>query len=467
MSNLFIHPSSIFRYFLLCFLTGILIRSFIEIDVFRLYVAILILVIATYLCWKKPYLRWLLLGGFFVITGIIRYQLSLPAASPTTVWFYANQTVTLQGIVAAEPDVRIDHVKLTVQATQLQRQERLQAVHGKVLVSVSLYPRYRYGDLLQLSCRLRAPEAFSGFAYDRYLAKSSIYALCSYPRVTLIERNRGNPALAAILGFKERLQLTMNRNLPEPSASLLGALLIGSRSTIPEELLKEFSVTGTTHLIAISGLNITIIASFLLEGLLALGFWRRQAFWCITGSLILFVVLVGFPASAVRAALMGWLVLLAMHTGRLSSPANLLTFAATVMVLINPKVLRDDIGFQLSFAAIVGIIYLTPVFERWLAKLPSVGGIRSLVTMTLGAQLTTLPFIVYYFGTISLVGVAANLLVVPAVPYLMMSGIAAIVLSALLPSLSVFFFWPVWLTLAYLIAAVELLASVPFAAVTL
>lgn len=444
-----------------------LTRSFWAVDYFWLYVATLGLAIATFLCWSTPRFRWLLLGGFFIVGGIIRYQLSLPVLDQATVWFYTDQTVTLRGIVADEPDVRIDHVKLTVQTTQLQRQESWQVVSGKVLVSVSLYPRYRYGDLLELSCRLRAPEPFNGFAYDRYLAKSNIYALCSYPRVALIEHNRGNPALAVILGFKERLQLTMNRNLPEPSASLLGALLIGSRSTIPEELLNQFSVTGTTHLIAISGLNITIIASFLLEGLLALGLWRRQAFWCITGALILFVVLVGFPASAVRAALMGWLVLLAMHVGRLSSSANLITLAAAVMVLINPKVLRDDIGFQLSFAAIIGIIYLTPVFEKWLAKLPSTGGIRSLVTMTLGAQLTTLPLIIYYFGTISLVGVAANLLVVPAVPYIMMSGIAAIVLGAIVPSLSLFFFWPVWLTLTYLIAAVELLASVPLAAVTL
>lgn len=449
------------------FLVGVFVRSFIFIDVFWLYVAALGLLTAALLHWSTPRWRWLFLGGLCLLGGVYRYQLSLPVATEATIWFYNGQSAVIQGVVSQEPDLRINQVKLTVKTTKLKRDNQWQPVHGNVLLSVSLYPEYRYGDLIEFRCQLKKPEAFNGFAYDRYLAKNGIYSLCYYPAVKLISHDQASSAIGAIFWFKGQLQLMINRNLPEPQASLFSGLLLGSRRGIPDLLNEQFNITNTSHLIAISGSHITVIVGVLLELLLAAGLWRRQAFWAITVILIIYVILIGFPTSAVRAAVMGWLVMLATNVGRVSKPGTIITLAAAVMVGVNPLLLRDDAGFQLSFAAVLGIVYLMPFFDQWLEKLPSVGGLKAVLSMTLAAQLATLPLMVIYFGRLSLIGTVANLLVVPVFTYLLIGGFISLGLSFLIPALSLFFFWPIWLMLTYTISVIAFLAGVPFAAINL
>lgn len=369
---------------------------------------------------------------------------------------YDGKYTNFQGIIVDEPDKRINHTKLTIKPNE--------GFAGKVLVSTALYPEYQYGDLVEVSCRLKRPEPFSGFRYDRYLAKDGVYLLCSYPRVKLISRGNGDWLLTNIFKFKAKLQQTINSNLPEPSASLFSAITLGSRRGVPQELSDKFSITGTSHLIAISGLHITIITVILMNIALACYIPRRKAFWLITLVLAGYITMIGFPPSAVRASLMGWMAMLAMYVGRLNRSTNALLFVASLMILINPKILRDDIGFQLSFCAVLGLIYFSPFFEKWFAKFPSYFGIKESVQISLSAQITTMPLIVYNFGRLSLIGPIANLLVLPVLPYLMILGFSAMFFSLLLSGIAQYLFWPVWLILSYLIKVIELLSLIPYAA---
>ena len=366
---------------------------------------------------------------------------------------YYGKYEIFQGVIIDKPDKRINHVKLTIKP--------IEGFEGKILVSASLYPEYRYGDLIEVSCKLKRPESFNDFRYDRYLAKDGIYLICSYPRIKLINRGNGDWLLTKIFDFKAKLQRIINSNLPEPQASLFSAILLGSKRGVPQDLSDKFSITGTSHLIAISGLHITIITAIFMKLALAFYLPRKKAFWLVTLVLAGYVAMVGFPPSAVRAALMGWLAILAIYTGRLSRSVNTVLFAAGLMIFINPKILRDDIGFQLSFCAVLGLIYFLPFFEKLFEKFPNSLGVKESFQVSLSAQIATTPLIIYNFGRLSLIGPLANLLVLPALPYMMISGFFAMFMGLIFEKQ--FFFWPVSLTLSYLIKIVEFLSLIPWA----
>jgi len=389
---------------------------------------------------------------FILIIFFIKFD--IPKAQKNDIWFYNNQKINFQGIIVKPVDTRINNIKLTVDAVD--------NFQGRVLVSTNLYPEYNYGDLLEITCNLKKPEPFEGFAYDRYLAKDKIYSVCYYPKINLISRGQGNFFLEKIYNFKNKLQLTINKNLPEPQASLLSAILLGSKRGIPSELYEQFSLSGTSHLIAISGLHITILSLVLMN----LGFYfhlsRKQVFYGLSVILFLYLIIIGFPASAVRAVIMGWLIILAQVCGRQNRSSNALLFAASIMILINPRILRDDIGFQLSFSAVLGLLYLLPLFENLFDRIPNFLGLRENLKVSFVAQIATAPLIIIYFERISLVGPIVNLLVLPILPYLMILGIFALGLSLIFFEISSFLFFPVYLGLTYLIKITELFSQLDF-----
>jgi competence protein ComEC len=412
--------------------------------------------------WSNKSWRWLFLGSLLLSFGLLRYQLALPQTNYTKIWFYNQQKVEFIGVVASEPDQRINQVKLVIQAQTISGRP----INGKVLISANLYPSYQYGDQLLISCTLESPAPINDFAYDRYLAKDGIYSLCYYPKVKLLQRDQGDWWLTQIFKIKGQFWQVVKKNLPEPQASLFFAINFGNRGGIPADVADSFNITGTTHLIAISGMNITIICSLLLQLFLFLSIPRKKAFWLSTAVLFLYVIMVGFPASAVRASIMGWLVLLAMQVGRLNYPTNALIFTATAMLIINPKILRDDAGFSLSFLAVSGLIYLYPVLKKHFEKVPASFGLKEIFLLTLSAQITTLPLIIYSFGRVSLVGLVVNLLVISVFPPLTILGFIALFLSFIFPAWAFYFFWPVWLILGYVLTIIEHFSLIPYAAIT-
>jgi competence protein ComEC len=460
-----ITKSKIFFYACIFFIIGIAIASYLPVDIVQhdlaWFVCANIFVVVLILLFKRPRIRLMALLGLFLFLGLWRYSLSLPSSSPDKVWYYNNNSATFTGLVAQEPDIRDQNAKYIMAAKSIDSGTK--KIKGKILVTAGIYPRYHYGDELKISCELRAPQEFSGFAYDRYLARYDIYSVCYYPKVTIVNTNQGHWWLRDVYFLKDKLRLSINSGLTEPAASLARAIILGDKRGISVDLSTAFSRAGLSHVVAISGMHISIIAALVFSLLINIGFKRSQAFYFSSVFLLLYIILIGLPASALRAGLMGFLVLWALQLGRLNKITNSLFLTAAILLFLNPKMLRDDIGFQLSFLAVFGIVYLYPSIDNWFEKInfTRLKAIREVSTITIAAQALTIPIIAYNFNQVSLVAPLANLLVLWALPFTVVVILIALVISFALPALNLVVYSPAWVFLQYFIMVAKKIAALP------
>lgn len=336
---------------------------------------------------------------------------------------------------------------------------------GKALLKTNLYPEYEYGDLLEINCQLQAPNSSENFKYDDYLARFGVYSICERPGIKKLDGGQGNFFTAKILRFRNFAVGKLNETLSEPAAALLAGILIGERSGLPSGLSKNFQTVGLSHIIAISGFNITIIVMILSN--LAQHFFisRQRAFWIILCFLFVFVVLTGISASVTRAAIMGGLVLFAGYIGRPKQLLNILVLAATIMVAFNPKILLFDLGFQLSFLSMLGLVFLSPRLSAKMNWLPKTFAIRENVGSTLAAIIFTMPLILFNFHRLSIVSPLVNVLVLPFIPLIMLFGFFQFIFSSIILFFGQVIGWFSWLLLSYIIKIAELFSKIPGAAV--
>lgn len=312
----------------------------------------------------------------------------------------------------------------------LERQELLVSLEephrGRIRVVTNRYPSYAYGDLIHLKGTMKKLRKAS--ARD---VRERVAARMSFPDVVVLEQGRGFPLKARLIRIKSFAERTFARVLPPEQAAFLSGLTLGETAEFSKEFREKLQLTGTSHLVALSGYNVTIIAKAIAV-LFGLWFSRRLTFWASIGAIIAFVIMTGADASVVRAAIMGSLVLLAEQVGRMYSFRNAIAVAAFLMVLWNPRVLVWDVGFQLSFAAVVGLIYLKPVLVQ-LFKIPRAPGLfgwRENLWTTISAQLAVLPILLAVFGFFSPLSILVNLLVLFCIPVTMLLG-SLIAVSAL------------------------------------
>ncbi len=356
-------------------------------------------------------------------------------------------------------DHRVQEQRLTVHALQ-SRQDEVSNHSVRLLLSAGLYPEYAYGDMLRVQCKkLEVPKKDS---YGKYLRLHGIDVLCRFPSVQILRRNTGNFVLASVFGIRELFVRRLQQLFPEPQAALAGGILLGAKQGIPHAVTLAFQRTGVSHILALSGYNITVVITSVFAVCLAIGVPRRKAFWLVLAGLLAFLLITGLSASVVRAAIMGTIVLLARHLGRRSTPLYALVFSATVMTLLNPYVLLDDVGFQLSFFATAGLFWIASWFKRRLTFVSTTLGLRDALSSTLGATTATLPLMLVRFGSISLVSPLTNVLVVPIVPLTMLLTAVGIVLPFVGTLIASF----AWLAMTWILTATEILSRLPFAATT-
>lgn len=475
--------SRIFLISCLVFISGVALASFLPTGLLVAYQ--LWLFIGVTICFVFMILYWQykvgamctsLLPLFFLFLSLFflavwRHSLSLPIDVPNKIVHYNGKNVSLVGLINNKPDIRQINQKLEIKVKSLQQQVEVgqdlpqrKKISGKVLITTNLYPTYEYGDELEIGCKLEAPEGFNDFAYDRYLARYGIYSVCYYPKIKISKTGQGNWLYGNIFKIKDKLENLIDYGLVEPESSLARPIIFGGQKGLDDELRQQFSRLGLTHIMAVSGFNISILAAIVVTSLLAIGLARRQAFYLTVFILAVYVVLVGLPASAMRAGLMGGLVLWALHLGRLNKLTNSLVLTAAILLLINPKLLRDDVGFQLSFLAILGLVYVYPLLENLFEKIkiPELKGIRSILSMTIAAQVFTWPIMAYNFSQVSLIAPLSNLLIIWAIPFLTIVILIALGLSLIMPGLAFLFFLPALIILKYILLIVKLLVKIPY-----
>lgn len=317
-----------------------------------------------------------------------------------------GKVITWQTRVSSEPKLKPRGQQVTLSMPNSQR----------VTVNLKLIPQVSYADQIALSGKLDYIEVGDG---DQI-------AFMNYPEFRLLEKGSEG---SLIIKMREHIIRFFNSSLPQTYSSLMLGIVFGIKEEMPEAFYLDLQKVGLMHVIAASGMNITMLGGFL--SLLFAMFFKRQVSIALTIlGIILYAVLAGLEPSIVRAALMGILVFLAQLTGRQNSSFLALFFAAFLMLMRSPSLLTD-VGFQLSFLATFGLIYLRPIFGLIpkVKKLMEKSVIAEDLTTTLTAQIMTLPILLVNFGSYSLWSIPVNAIVLWTVPILMIIGGISTIIS--------------------------------------
>jgi competence protein ComEC len=411
-------------------------------------------------------------GVVLVFAAGWRYDSTKPEPSPIA-RFNDGDEVRLRAVISDEPDDRGSSRLYRLEVRESFDEGQWRPDSGGLLLRASLFPKYEYGDLIEVRGTLETPPSFDDFDYRDYLFRHGIDSLASYPEVRVLDHGRASLIRSTLMDIRTSLTEALSDVLPDPEATLATGILFGARSSIPRDLNDDMQATGTSHLVAVSGQNIVFVAAFVIAAL-AWIVGRKSAAWMALAAVILYALLVGGQPSVVRAAIMGGLYVLAIALGRQNSAAIAIAHAAGVMTALDPQVVHD-VSFQLSFAATLGLIVFTPhltsafqnVMSRppALAYFPATRMLLDIAAMTLAATAFTMPIIAINFHRVSITAPLANLFAVPAFVAVAATSALAALLALVLPVDATFLSWLAWPPSAYLIAVIRLFAGLPVASV--
>ncbi|MEW5868082.1 MAG: ComEC/Rec2 family competence protein [Chloroflexota bacterium] len=421
-----------------------------------------------------PLSIWTLL--LFLGLGAARYQVSQPHFGPDFIAWYNDQEISLvvEGVVDGPPDERDTYTYLRVRVERLHPVGELlfTPVGGALLAKVPPYGEWRYGDLIRLEGELRTPFSNEAFSYQEYLARQGIHAVltCAGENDCALRLGRNPPDLlrGMIYDLRQRAMSVIYRFFPDPEASLMAGILLGIESGIPESVQTAFKETGTSHIIAISGFNFSIIA-VMFTYLFGRLFGRWRGMLAAFVGIAVYAMLAGAGAAVIRAAIMGVISQFGKQMGRRQNGVNTLLFVAAVMALFDPYV-PWDVGFQLSFMATLGLVLytdpLSQAFTRFAGRrLPAdaarrlAGPVGEYFLFTMAAQVTTLPVTIYHFQRLSLSSLLANPLILPVQPPVMILGGLAVLVGLWIAPLGQALAYLTWPFIGYTIRMVEFVAQ--------
>ena len=432
------------------FVGGVFLRSFVDFGwAFALFFVFLGAIFYAFYLYERT--------AFYILTslvfisaglGVLRYDaVSLPKQYS---FFEKNigSKFILEGVVVDEPDERENYTRLIIERDKV-----------KTLVYAQNYPKFNYGDKVKISGVLKKPERFTAdFDWPAYLAKDDIYFEIFYPEIELVSSGNGSVIKRKLFELKSNFLSAISRVVPEPHAAFLGGITVGARRSIPKPLQDDFIKTGVIHIVALSGYNVTIVA----DGVMRAFSFLPQFLGVSLGALgiILFAIMTGASATVMRASIMALLALMARATGRIYTVSWALFLAAFFMILQNPKILRFDSSFQLSFLATLGLIYLAPFIESKLTFVPKKFKFREMMSATVSAQIMVTPLLVYKTGLLSFVSLPTNMLILIFIPITMFLGFAVGIIGMVNTTLSIPLGWISYALLQYEIWVIEFFAKI-------
>lgn len=314
---------------------------------------------------------------------------------------------------------------------------------GKMTVSGFGAPAVTRGDKVQVEGKV-------------YKTLGGKVGRVSFAQITVVDHTD-----SYVEQVRQRFVTGMYNALPEPAASFGLGLLIGQRSTLPDDVDQDLRKVGLVHIVAVSGYNLTILVLFsrrLLEK------HSKYQATLLSGTLIVgFLLITGFSASIVRASIVSGLGLLTWYFGRSIRPLLLIGISAVITGMVSPIYVWFDIGWYLSFLAFFGVLILSPLLILRYSKSEKLLSFKQLLSDTLSAQILTAPIIMFIFGKISIVGFVANLIVVPLVPFAMLFSFIAGLAGMIVPAFSGIFALPAKILLTAILDIANLFANIPHA----
>lgn len=458
------------------FTVGILYRSFFSLGVAFLGALLLLGAIFALSGWffvgNRKQFFFVALFFFAAFLGGARYEL-LKAREDRTLDSYLGQIVSLRGAILDEADFRENHVNYSFAPdTLITPNEETLTRAPRVLILANLFPRYQYGDEILVRGELVAPKNFPTdgdrqFDYVRYLEKDGVRYQMFRPEVTLVGREGGSIMRRGLFALKRKFLSTLEILIPEPESSLAGGLIVGAKQSLGKELLEKFRLTGVVHIVVLSGYNLSVVSDNLIK---MFGWFLPRGLALFFGAfgIVLFTLMTGAGPATVRAAIMAIIAVIARERGRAYQATNALLLAGLIMMYLNPAVLVFDTGFQLSFLATLGLIYIAPLLERKVPRVPErflFIPLRELLVTTVAAQIAVLPWLLYKIGDLSLVALPVNLLILGFVPLTMFLGFLTGFIGFLSTSLALPFAWATHGLLSYELWVVDLFSQVPMASV--
>lgn len=451
-------PSRSFFLFAASFLLGVALNSVIlGASPVLIFSSLGLFIFLAVTFWRKSAARIFLLCAIFFFAGMARFEIEInPGADDLSL--RQDKNISFEStVLTSSQSVRWSVLEVRADAL-LPGRER---INGKILIFLPPAREYQAGDKLIVACALRESKDWP---------RRSPRWLCLPDSVRYLGRGyAGFPAgfiAAARLKFLSGLRVAF----PEPQFSLAGGLLLGNNFGFSERLMDSFVRTGTAHIVAVSGWNVTMISNFVLVALVSAGCGRRKTLPALIVFIIFYALLTGGGPSIVRAGIMGALAGAAWHLGRSYSVKNALVAAAVVMVFISPRILLFDAGFALSFAATAGLMIFAKKF-RHLEKEDSGAHIfiwaREAAAQTLSAMALTAPLIFYLFGNFSLAAPLANLLILPAVPVATAFSFLAACAGMVSVRAGELAGIVAWLPLTYIIRSAEIISSFPAASINI
>ncbi|MCC6323241.1 ComEC/Rec2 family competence protein [Candidatus Nomurabacteria bacterium] len=394
-----------------------------------------------------------------IAVACVRYLFFLPAPLPYGA--FVNKSVTFVGLVSEYPDIRLNNQRITVTPS---------GYESNILVIVPKDQYIFYGDEVRVKGILSTPENFitntgKEFNYERYLHNQDIYFIVDKGDVEIISKNNGSWLIYKLYKLKEVFMKNIGSVISSPNSDLANGLILGARGGFDTETKNEFISTGTIHIIALSGYNVTIVAESVMK-MLGTVFSMMLSLWIGILMIILFVLMAGASATAIRAGIMAVIALVARMTGRTYMAGRALVIAGLLMIAYDPRVITD-ISFQLSFLATIGILFVTPKVIGWVRFAPTQFKIREVIATTISATIMVLPLLLYSTGILSIVSLPANVLILPLIPLTMLASFMTGLFGFVSYSITLPFGFIAHLLLSYILGIIHFFASLPFASVTI
>ncbi len=456
-------PSKTCRFFLASFCFGILFGPLLK-PIPQIYLLV-VLAFGLFLIAlvKERKTRIITIALFIFVFGIFRYTQSETPKNIPLINNSSTSSVRVSGIVDTEVEKKMSSQRIILSNVKL----RDKKVFGKLLVHMPLYPKVSYSDKLVFSCSIKNPEPFNGFSYDKYLESKGVLAICYYPNYVDVIPNKSFSIIGSILKIKEKALGQLTQIITEPHATFLSGLLFGGSSGLSKELQDDFSRTGTSHILAASGFNVSLFSFVFLSWIIATPIGRKRGIYLTAILLLAYAIMAGMNPAVIRATILAFVILVGALVGRKASTFNALLFAGSAILLVNPRLLLDDVGFQLSFVATWAIIFLVPKWKSKFDIVPEAFGLRDAFVGSIAAIVATLPIIIYHFGSVSIIAPIANFIILPFVPYLMAFLAIALFVSVLSIQAATLFALPAWALSFIVLHIIKLFSAIPFSYISL
>ncbi|MCD6574213.1 ComEC family competence protein [Candidatus Aerophobetes bacterium] len=449
------------------FTTGILVGRYLPFTsyFFLIFYASLIVVfgfaVLGYLSSKDKTVAFLLFCGIFLSGLLYLWVCYLPSKDDISKYAFSGESIVITGRIVSSPYLREGKRKritfiMKPVWVEVQGKEGKERVNGKLWVtSFSPYRYYGYGDIVKVRGKLSIPgnkQGKSRFDWRGYLSYQGIWTQVSTGKIEVVKRNKGSSFLLLAFSTGRWMRNKIKRFLPYPYSSVLKGIMLGDKEDLPSGVLNNFRITGTAHVLVVSGLHIGLLLFIVFFIVRLFGFSQKVALAVALPFVIWYALISGLRPPIVRATLMATIGIICYFLDREVPLVIVLFLAAFFILLINPLSLFT-VSFQLSFLATGGIILLLPYFEKKFDFLPEF--LKRAFSVSVAAQLSLLPVFAFYFKQFPLIGFVTNIIIIPLITFILALAFFSLALATISLGIAQLIFNTNWLALKLLLFVVN------------